>query len=82
MAISSAFKSNQNRNNQVYEITQPILVVTDKIIKRLCTVKSKLINRIPDNTNPTVHTPTCFMTLLEANTLNLRAIKSKSFMSA
>lgn len=52
-------------------------------IQRLCiSVKSKLIKPNPVNTNPTVHTPACFMTLLKANTVNLRAIKSESFMGA
>lgn len=69
--------------NKFVNHTSNIGVETEQNIHRLCiSVKSKLITLFPVNTNPTVHTPACFMTLLKANTVNLRAIKSESFMSA
>lgn len=56
------------------------ILVADQNIQSCTLVKSKPIKLIPVNTIFTVHTQSCLMTLLKANTLNLRAIKSESFM--
>lgn len=53
--------------NKFMNHTSNIGVGTEQNIQRLCiSVKSKLIKHFPVNTNPTVHTPACFMTLLES----------------